>query len=64
MFCIPASVPLNILAQRKSQENSIGDLMIPQYMPEELEHARLEKLQRKVSDIIDEADLDGDGKIR
>jgi hypothetical protein len=38
--------------------------MIPQYMPEELEHARLEKLQRKVSDIIDEADRDGDGKIR
>jgi len=58
-----ASVPLNIMTRRKSQETSIGDIVIPQYLPQEMENARLAKLQCKVSDIIDEADTDGDGRI-
>jgi hypothetical protein len=53
------------MSRRKSQENSIGDLVItPPFLPEDKENARLEKLQQKVKDIIDAADQDGDGKIR
>lgn len=51
-------------SRRKSHENSIGDLIILQEVPEDMEHARLEKLQQKVKDIIGDADSDGDGRIR
>ena len=37
---------------------------MPQCLPEEEESNRLDKIQEKVKNIIDQADQDGDGKIR
>lgn len=49
--------------RRKSHEDAIGNLIIPKFETKEMEAARLEKLQHKVKQIIEEADQDGDGKI-
>ena len=53
------------MRRSSAQENAVGDLVIvPQVLSQDLEAARLEKLQQKVKDIIGDADQDGDGKIR
>ena len=56
--------PQTVVTRRKSQETSIGDVVMPQCLLEEEESNRLDKIQEKVKNIIDQADQDGDGKIR
>lgn len=48
----------------KDRINESGNIVLKQHEPEESRQQRLQRIHMKVKGIIEQADQDGDGKIR